>query len=303
MTTVVELKISALNDSPWRFKIISTKDFDNLVSTIDTYGPDSINPITIAELDNRYYIVDGHARRDAFKEAGFDKIKCIKSHCVRNFNELRSWSFRLNRQGHYNPIELLNMVKEDVKDGSNLEQVASQYGIRPDYLDRLLKLNNLNSDAKVLIEKVLNVARKRYQFVLEQINVYHLSLVADLSSEKQLEVLEWIFHDVVYGPPNESIVSLPSIFEIVNMVEQKRAKSAQQVPPKTRSKYNKREANSDMKHLQFRCHCGRSYYVDIAQGKAYECGEEHDVIVRKEIEYEVGNRSIAHARRGISMQS
>ncbi|MGH9877421.1 MAG: ParB/RepB/Spo0J family partition protein, partial [Nitrososphaerales archaeon] len=215
----IEIKVSEINDNPWRFKVIPSKDFDNLVNMIATYGSHTTNPILVARIEGKFYIVDGHARRDAIAEAGFDKTRCILAEWVRNFNDLRVWSFRLNRHGHYNPLALLRMVKEDIETLGSVEKVADHYGVSSEYVNTLLKLDALDDSAKAIVDKVIDVARKRYQFVLEQINAYHLANIVELEPKKQLEVLEWLFHDIMYGPPNESLVSLPSIYEVIREID------------------------------------------------------------------------------------
>ncbi|MGH9923724.1 MAG: ParB/RepB/Spo0J family partition protein, partial [Nitrososphaerales archaeon] len=140
----IEIKVSEINDNPWRFKVIPSKDFDNLVNMIATYGSHTTNPILVARIEGKFYIVDGHARRDAIAEAGFDKTRCILAEWVRNFNDLRVWSFRLNRHGHYNPLALLRMVKEDIETLGSVEKVADHYGVSSEYVNTLLKLDALD---------------------------------------------------------------------------------------------------------------------------------------------------------------
>jgi ParB-like chromosome segregation protein Spo0J len=275
----IEIKISALNDNPWRFKVISSKDFSNLVNAIATYGSHTTNPILIARISEKFYIVDGHSRRDAIAEAGFDKARCIVADWIRNFNDLRIWSFRLNRHGNYNPLELLSMVKEDVKVHGSVEKVAAHYGVSVEYVKSILKLDALDDASKAIVDKVIDVARKRYQFVLEQINAYHLANIAELEPKKQLEVLEWLFHDIMYGPPNESLVSLPSIYELVNEIE--RHKSAH-ISGTLHRKYKTKEPVYDK--LEFSCSCGNRFHIDFSTEKVYEYMEQDNLIIKKEVE-------------------
>jgi len=279
----IEIKASELNNNPWRFKVISSKDFDNLVSAIATYGSHATNPILVARIEGKFYIVDGHARKDAIAEAGFDKLRCIIAEWIRNFNDLRVWSFRLNRHGHYNPLALLRMVKEDVKVLGSVEKVSADYGVSSEYINTLLKLDALDDSAKALVDKVVDIARKRYQFVLEQINEYHLASIAELEPEKQLEVLQWLFHDIMYGPPNESMVSLPSIYEVIREID--RHKSVAGAPNAVHKKYRtKNHPFYGTANLEFNCSCGNRFYVDFPTGKVYEYVEQNNLIIKKEVE-------------------
>ncbi|MGH9933618.1 MAG: ParB/RepB/Spo0J family partition protein [Nitrososphaerales archaeon] len=282
----IEIKVSEINDNPWRFKVIPSKDFDNLVNMIATYGSHTTNPILVARIEGKFYIVDGHARRDAIAEAGFDKTRCILAEWVRNFNDLRVWSFRLNRHGHYNPLALLRMVKEDIETLGSVEKVADHYGVSSEYVNTLLKLDALDDSAKAIVDKVIDVARKRYQFVLEQINAYHLANIVELEPKKQLEVLEWLFHDIMYGPPNESLVSLPSIYEVIREID--KHKSTASTPNITHKKYRTKDHLQGADHLEFSCSCGNRFYIDFATGKVYEYVEQNHLIIKKEVEITQG---------------
>ncbi|MEM2760329.1 MAG: ParB N-terminal domain-containing protein [Nitrososphaerales archaeon] len=283
----IEIKLAELNDNPWRFKVISAKDFNNLVNTITTYGSHATNPILVAKIEGKFYIVDGHARRDAVAEAGFDKVRCIVAEWIRNLNDLRIWAFRLNRHGHYNPLALLRMVKEDIEALGSVEKVSAYYGVSSEYVNTLLKLDALDDSAKAMVDKVIDIARKRYQFVLEQIDAYHLANIAELEPEKQLEVLEWLFHDIIYGPPNESLVSLPSIYEVINEID--RHKSVAGAPNVVHKKYRTKDHSlHGADHLEFKCSCGNRFHVDFFTGKVYEYVEQDYLIIKKEVELSDG---------------
>jgi hypothetical protein len=279
----IEIRLSELNDNPWRFKVIPSKDFDNLVNIVATYGSHATNPILVARIEGNLYIVDGHARRDAMAEAGFDKAKCVLAEWVRNFNDIRVWSFRLNRHGHYNPLALLRMVKEDIEALGNFEKVADHYGVSNEFVSTLLKLDALHESAKAIVDKVIDIARKRYQFVLDQISAYHLASIVELEPQKQLEVLEWLFHDIIYGPPNESLVSLPSIYEVVREID--KHKSTGRPQKIAHKKYRTKDhLLHGADHLEFSCSCRNRFYVDFATGKVYEYIEQNHLIIKKEVE-------------------
>jgi hypothetical protein len=130
---------------------------------------------------------------------------------------------------------------------------------------------------------VIDIARKRYQFVLEQISAYHLASIAELEAEKQLEVLEWLFHDIMYGPPNESLVSLPSIYEILTEIERHRSRNTS--PNTVRKKYRTKDhLLHSTDQLEFSCSCGNRFYVDFSAGKVSEYVEQDSVIIKKEVE-------------------
>ncbi len=271
-----ELRISELHNNPWHFRVISNKDFENLKSMIEQYGYESINPIIVAKID-KYYIVDGHARRDAIASLGFEKIKCIKADWITNMHELRVWSFKFNRHGYHNPLLLLDMLKEDMDD--DIEALAREYGVSSDYIQSILALDRLDISAKNMIDKVITIASKRYQFALEQINTYGLALIAKLDAKEQSKVLQWIFHDILYGPlNNESIVSIPSIYEIVHFIDKNVMKDN-----KRSIKRGKRKSEHKLSDMMFVCSCKRRYQIELRTSSIYEYIEHDGLIIKKKV--------------------
>ncbi|MGI0011540.1 MAG: ParB/RepB/Spo0J family partition protein, partial [Nitrosopumilaceae archaeon] len=271
MVKIVELPIEKLEPSPWHFRLISDHDFELLVNHIKDNGIDAISNPVIAAIGKKHYIVDGHGRVSAAANAGFKTIQCRVADWIQNYSDLRLWSFRLNRHGYSNPLTLSDMINEDMKIVNDAKTVASSYGVNEDYIETLMKINSLHDDTKVLMQKILTVSNRKYQFLLEQITPAHFSNLAELDSEKQIEVLDWIFHDVMYGPADESLLSIPSVFEIINEIEKVKY-------DKEKKTYRKRDDkhNITLSEIPLTCRCGAKYDVDLKSYKIYEYYEQNN---------------------------
>lgn len=265
-----------LESNPWHFRLMPEKDLEVLTNSLQENGIGAIPQPIVARIDKKYYIVDGHARINAATECGIKEISCSLADWITSYHDLRVWSFRLNRQGYSNILVLSDMVHEDVQFLHNVDQVATAYGVSPEYVFSLLKLKNLHDDTKAIIQKIMNVARKKYQFLLEQLTPGHLASLAELSPQKQVEVVDWIFHDIMYGPSDESLVSLPSIYEIINEI----TRVSNEKEKKT---YKKSDKTSLHKELEFICKCGSKYDIDTKSHSIYEFVEQDSVIIKKEI--------------------
>lgn len=270
------IPIKQIESNPWHFRLMPEPDFEILVHNIRQNGIDSISNPVIAQINKKYYIVDGHARISAATLCGMKEITCSLADWIVSYHDLRVWSFRLNRQGFSNLLVLSDMVSEDVQFLHGVDNVASAYGLSNEYVSTLLKLKTLHDDTKAIIQKIMNVARKKYQFLLEQLTPGHLASLAELSPQKQVEVVDWIFHDIMYGPSDESLVSLPSIYEIINEITRVSTE-------KGKKTYKKSGKTLPHKELEFICKCGSKYDIDTKTHAIYEFVEQDNVIIKKEI--------------------
>jgi hypothetical protein len=252
------------------------RDYGILKSNLQKNGIKVIPQPIIAKIEKKYYVVDGHARLNAAMECGIKEISCNVADWIASYHDLRVWSFRLNRQGYSNLLVLSDMVNEDIEILHNVEKIAETYGVSQEYVFSLLKLKTLHDDTKAIIQKIMNVARKKYQFLLEQLTPAHLASLADLTPQKQVEVVDWIFHDIMYGPSDESLVSLPSIYEIINEITRVSSE-------RSKKTYNKSNKTAQHKELEFTCKCGSKYDIDTKSHTIYEFIERDKVIIKKEI--------------------
>ncbi len=272
----VNLSIREIESNPWHFRLMPEKDFETLITSIQKNGIDAIPQPIVAKINQKYYVVDGHARIDAAVACGVKEIVCSFANWIASYHDLRVWSFRLNRQGYANLLVLSDMINEDLVLLHNIEDVAVTYGVNQEYITSLVKLKDLHDDTKTIIQKIMNVARKKYQFLLEQLTPTHLASLSELSPQKQVEVVDWIFHDIMYGPADESLVSIPSIYEIINEI-------TRVTNEKEKKTYKKSEKTSASREIEFTCRCGTKYDVDTKAHAVYEFLEQDNVIIKKEI--------------------
>lgn len=173
------------------------------------------------------------------------------------------------------------MFYEDLKVLGDRKKLAETYGVSAEYVESLLKIRQLHDDSKVVIQKVIMIAKRKYQSLLQQLTPAHLASLAGLSKEKQLQVVDWIFRDIMYGPPDESMVSIPSIYEIIDEID----KVTQLKESRT---YDKKHAgqNDKPKRIEFTCTCGTKYDVDTKSKTVFEYLEQNNVIIKKAFQTE-----------------
>lgn len=270
------LTIKELESNPWHFRLMPEKDLETITDTVQKNGIESVPSPIVAKIDKKYYIVDGHARIDAISSCGITEISCVFASWIKSYHDLRVWSFRFNRQGFANFLVLSDMVQEDLSILHSEDQVAAAYGVSEEYVTSLVRLKDLHEDTKAIIQKIMSVAKKKYQFLLEQITPAHLSGLSELPPQKQIEVVDWIFHDIMYGPTDESLVSIPSIYEIINEI----AKVSDEKHKKT---YKKAQKTGTGKEIAFTCKCGSKYDVDTKAHQIYEFFEQDNIIIKKQV--------------------
>ena len=270
------LEISKIESNPWHFRIFSKMDHELLVNQIKDNGISSIPPPIIASIDDHFYIIDGHSRVQAAKKIGLQDIPCLIESRVKNYRELRISSFKLNRHGYSNPLPLSDMFNEDIKLCRNLEEVSDLYGVSKNYVETLVSISNLHDDTKAIMQKIFIVTSKKYQFILEQITPAHVSSLSKLLPKKQIELINWIFHDVMYGPPTESHISIPSILEITHEIEKINNTHEHK-------NYKKNKSIISKKQMPLTCRCGLKYDINFKTNKIYEYHNLENITLKKEL--------------------
>jgi hypothetical protein len=279
-TVLLNLPISKLEDSPWCFRIMYDRDFDLLVKEIKKNGMDAIAQPIVAKINKKYYVVDGHSRIRASKKAGLQEIQCKIASTIKNLSDLRVQSFKLNKEGYSNPLSLSDMFYEDFQTLETIEKISDVYNVDKNYVQSVLKLRSLHDDTKSLINKIIDTAKRKYQFVLQQLTPDHLSVLSDLSPSKQVEVVDWILRDIIYGPSDESLVSIPSIYEIIEEISQLTMNRGE----KTYKKRNNKAPYSKVKEFPLVCRCGCKYEIDTRSSSVFEYVEQNNVILKKKFE-------------------
>lgn len=280
MRHIQKLDIDRLHENPWHFRLMYQRDFESLVDSIAEFGIESVPCPLIANIDKKFYIIDGHSRIKAAKKAGLKSLVCQVSARTRNLHELRVGSFRLNKEGYSNPLLLSDMFYEDIQSGANVDAVSVEYNVSPKYVSTLLKIRGLHDDAKSVINKILENSKKKYHFILNQITPDHLASIADLPADKQTQVVDWIFRDVMYGPADETLVSIPSIYEVLEEIEKI-------TEIKQKKTYKKRNTSNKTKEFPLTCRCGIKFDINTRNNTVYEYIEQNNVIIKKKFESDI----------------
>ncbi len=272
MKPVIQLNARQINENPWHFRLMYQTDFESLVDSIKEHGFENVPYPIVAKIKSRYYIVDGHSRIKAAKKTGMQEMPCQLLTHIKDLHGLRIASFKMNKEGYSNPLLLSDMFYEDMQTTNNVEAIASEYNVSKKYVSTILKIRHLHDDAKSVINKILENSKKKYHFVLNQITPEHLASLSELDAEKQTEVIDWIFRDIMYGPADETLVSIPSVYEVLEEIE-KISKTKQ-----------KRTQGSRSKEFPLTCRCGLKFDINTRNNTVYEYIEQNNVIIKKKFE-------------------
>ncbi|QLH07296.1 ParB/RepB/Spo0J family partition protein [Nitrosopumilus ureiphilus] len=277
MKSMLRLEIKKIQENPWHFRLMYQSDFDSIVESIKNAGVESVPYPIVAQIKKKFYIVDGHSRIKAALKSGETRITCQLFTNIKDLHDLRIASFQMNKEGYSNPLLLSDMFYEEIQSGSNTDKVAQEYNVNKKYVSTLLKIRSLHDDTKSVINKILENSKKKYQFILNQITPDHLASIADLPPEKQTLVVDWIFRDIMYGPTDETLVSIPSVHEVLEEIE----KISETKQKKT---YKKRSLQNKVKEFPLTCRCGLRFDINIKNNTVYEHIEQNNVIIKKKFE-------------------
>jgi ParB-like chromosome segregation protein Spo0J len=276
MKSMLKLDINKILENPWHFRLMYQRDFDSLVESIKKDGIESVPHPIISQIKKKLYIVDGHSRIKAAKKAGEQKITCQLSTNIKDLHDLRVDSFKMNKEGYSNPLLLSDMFYEEIQSGSSTDKIADEYNVDKKYVSTLLKIRNLHDDTKSVISKILENSKKKYQFILNQLTPEHLANIADLPSEKQARVVDWIFRDIMYGPADETLVSIPSVYEVLEEIEK--------ISEIKQKKSYKKRSEHKVKEFPLTCRCGLKFDINTKNNTVYEHIEQNNMIIKKEFE-------------------
>lgn len=131
--TFKELNIDILEDYPnHKFKIYTDEELKILADNIKMLG--LIDPITVWNTNNHYYILCGHNRVRACKLAGFKTVTCNIKNCKTEYEaQLVVDTTNVNRRGGFeglSPEEKCEVIVEDFKALKELyKQDKEKYGL------------------------------------------------------------------------------------------------------------------------------------------------------------------------------
>src|SRR5690606_38491374 len=112
------LPVSALLPSPVRVRLHTSQFIDSIASSIEDDRP--IDGIVVARVGNKYYIVDGHARVDAYRAAGLAEVVVSEELALDDVAQVVIEHVKRNVTSPLNPLNMANaiafLVKHGIKD-------------------------------------------------------------------------------------------------------------------------------------------------------------------------------------------
>ena len=204
------IPLAGLNECPVKITLHTDLQIEMIKKTART-DPDSIPSIDVAELfdEKIRVIVDGHARTEALRSFGIDKIQA-RLHNVQNMTEAVILHVRLNQRNQINPLKFYDVYEFLKESGYNSEEIPKKLWLNETY-SRLFKIS-LTDEAHILLERYLDELATKYSMV--HLPVYVVEAIGRIKDEQdQVESVKMMIQMI---PPNtpESKISFPSFDQL-----------------------------------------------------------------------------------------
>lgn len=180
------IPLASLKDCPVKITLHTDSQIESIKRTART-APDSIPPLDVAEISDEktLVIVDGHARAEALKSFGIDKIRA-KLHSVQNMTEAVILHVQLNQRSHLNPLRFYDAYEFLKENGHKSEDIPKELRLTESY-SRLFKIN-LSEKARVCLERYLDELASKYSVV--HLPVYVIESIAKIKEEHQVKAVD-----------------------------------------------------------------------------------------------------------------
>jgi len=180
------ISLASLKDCPVKITLHTDSQIESIKRTART-DPDSIPPLDVAEISDEktLVIVDGHARAEALKSFGIDKIRA-KLHSVQNMTEAVILHVQLNQRSQLNPLRFYDAYEFLKKSGYDSKDIPKELHLTESY-SRLFKIN-LSEKARVCLERYLDELASKYSIV--HLPVYVIESIAKIKEEHQVKAVD-----------------------------------------------------------------------------------------------------------------
>ncbi len=179
------IPLASLKDCPVKITLHTDSQIESIKRTART-APDSIPPLDVAKLDEKtLVIVDGHARAEALKSFGIDKIR-TKLHSVQNMTEAVILHVQLNQRSQLNPLRFYDAFEFLKENGHKSEDIPKELRLTESY-SRLFKIS-LSEKAQVRLERYLDELASKYSVV--HLPVYVIESIAKIKEEHQVKAVD-----------------------------------------------------------------------------------------------------------------
>lgn len=205
-----KIKIDRLKTSFLKATITSEKMIIRIANTVKE-APTSIPPIDVGVIDDEYYIIDGHARVEAFKRAGLSYIQA-KIHKLKSKDDVIINHIRYNKHSAFNPI----ILYEAIKDENDIFKAAKKYWLDVEEIKAVLAIAKLGEEAYNSLKMYIEILSKRFDNVY--IPPYIIRTLAKIPIEYQKDVVDYIFINIdrpenrFSFPEEDSILAFASYY-------------------------------------------------------------------------------------------
>jgi hypothetical protein len=204
------IPLAGLKECPVRITLHTDLQIEMIKKTARA-DPGSIPSIDVAELadEKTLIIVDGHARAEAIKSFGIDKIRA-KLHNVQNMTEAVILHVRLNLRNQINPLKFYDAYEFLRNAGYDSKDIPKKLWLSESY-SRLFRIN-LTEKGRELLERYLDELASKYSIV--HLPVYVIEAIGKIKDEQdQVEAVKMMIQMI---PPNtpEFKQSFPSFDQL-----------------------------------------------------------------------------------------
>lgn len=202
--------LAELEECPVRITLHTDPQIESIKKTARA-EPDSIPPIDVAELANEKTLVvaDGHARVEAIKSFGVDKIRA-RLHSVQNMTEAVILHVRLNLRNQINPLKFYDAYEFLKNAGYDPEDIPKKLWLNESY-SRLFRIN-LTEKGRELLERYLDELASKYSIV--HLPVYVIEAIGKIKDElDQVEAVKMMIQMIPSNTP-EFKQSFPSVDQL-----------------------------------------------------------------------------------------
>ncbi|MDE1863007.1 MAG: hypothetical protein KGI33_08855 [Thaumarchaeota archaeon] len=198
------VELAGLKPCPVKVTLQTGKLFKDLLSAAKSH-PETIEPITVAVHGSTQYIINGHLRARALREAGRDSAR---AHIIaaRDIDDIVRLHIELNTHGSVNPLFMLDAAKF-------LKKHDAEGFIPKAYIDLAQKV--LYSKVRICLDSFLEAACKKYSQVAMPVHVVKW-LVSYESEKAQLTAAEVLTASLLQAKEPNFVFPTPQDLEVIS---------------------------------------------------------------------------------------
>lgn len=238
-------------------------------------APESILPIEVGFLNGEYYIIDGHARVEAFKRAGLSYIQA-NIHELNDKEEVVVNHIRYNKHSMFNPLMLYEALKDE--DEKDLYKIAKKYWLDVEEVRTILSISKLGEEAYNSLKYYIDLLCKKFDNVY--IPHYIIKTLSKIPIEHQKEVVDYIFINI---DRPENRFSFPEEDSILAFVSYYKSNTNKEPSLKTADKLEKKLINESKELTILKCiKCDTTYAINKKKLTVSLLESNHNLLIIKD---------------------